>query len=206
MNLVLVGGGGHCSSCIEVIRTAGISPSGILAPEPVPQLCGLPRLGDDSWLDTEPARGMRFLVTVGQVSISTVRARLFAALRARGLDVATVVAPSANVSRQAEVGAGSIVMLRAVVNVGATVGENCIVNTGAIVEHDAAIGDHCHLSTGAIVNGGAVIGTGCMIGSGAIVLQGIQITAGTLVGAGAVVTANITEPGTWVGVPARKVK
>lgn len=206
MNLVLLGGGGHCTSCIEVIRTAGMVAAGVLVPEPAPQSCGVPRLGDDSWLDTPDARAVRFLVTVGQVAVSPVRERLFAALRARGLALATVLAPSALVSTDAQVGAGSIVMLRAVVNAGAAVGENCIINTGAIVEHDAQIGDHCHLSTGAIVNGGCVIGAGSMIGSGAIVLQGVRIAAGTLVGAGAVVTANITEPGTWVGVPARKVK
>lgn len=206
MNLVLVGGGGHCTSCIEVIRTAGIVASGVLAPEPVARLCGLPRLGDDTWIDTTDARAVRFLITVGQVSVSSTRARLFDGLRTRRLALATVVAESASVSAAARVGDGSIVMLRAVVNAGATVGENSIINTGAIIEHDALIGDHCHISTGAIVNGGAAIGAGCMIGSGAIVLQGVQIAAGTLVGAGAVVTANITEPGTWVGAPARKVK
>lgn len=206
MTLVLIGGGGHCSSCVEVIRGAGLAIAGVLSPEPVPELCGLPRLGDDSWIDGAEARAASYLVTVGQVGVAPLRARLFAGLRDRGLRLATVVAPSATVSARARVGAGSIVMSRAVVNVGAEVGENCIVNTGAIVEHDARIGDHCHVSTGAVVNGGAEIGAGCMIGSGAIVLQGVRVAAGTLVGAGAVVTANIDQPGTWVGVPARRVK
>lgn len=205
MTLVLLGGGGHCTACIDVIRSVGLTLAGIVSPEPVVELCGCPRLGDDAWLDTTAARDAQFLVTVGQVAVSPLRARLFAAIRQRGLKAATVAAASAVVSDAAVIGAGSVVMHRAVVNAGASVGENCIINTGAIVEHDASIGDHTHLSTGAIVNGGAQIGAGCMIGSGAVVLQGIRVAAGTLVGAGAVVNKNIDEPGTWVGVPARRI-
>jgi len=37
------------------------------------------------------------------------------------------------------------------------------------------------------------------------VLQGVKIAANVAVGAGAVVTSNIDAPGTWVGVPARRM-
>lgn len=205
MNLVLIGGGGHCTSCIEVIEVAGLALAGVLDPEPAEQVCGVQRLGDDSWLDSEGARDVAFLVTVGQVAVAPLRARLYAALVVRGLRVATVVAPSALVSRRAVIGEGSVVMQRAVINADATVGRNCIINTGALVEHHAQVGDHCHISTGAIVNGGARVGDGCMVGSGAVLLHGVSIVAGCTIGAGAVVTAPITEPGTWVGVPARRL-
>jgi sugar O-acyltransferase (sialic acid O-acetyltransferase NeuD family) len=206
MRLVLIGAGGHCKSCIAAIRSIDLEPFGVLSPEPVSEVCGLPWLGDDSWLDSEEARDACFLITVGQIVVSPLRRQLFTALRARGLKAASIVAVSAEVATTARIGAGSIVLHRAVVNACATVDENCIINTGAIVEHDASIGAHCHISTGAIVNGGADVGAGCMIGSGAIIVQGVRIAAGTVVGAGAVVTANIEQPGTWVGVPARRMK
>jgi len=204
MKLALVGGGGHCRSCIDVARSAGLPLGGIVDPAPEAQMLGLPRLGDDAWLETPEARAFQYLVTVGQIDASVVRRRLFDRLREKKLDCATMIAASAIVSTEAALGAGTIVMHRAVVNAGAVVGVNCIVNTGAIIEHDARIGDHCHVSTGATVNGGATVGEGCMIGSGAIVLQGITIAAGVVVGAGAVITKNIGEAGTWIGVPARK--
>ena len=203
MKLALVGGGGHCRSCIDVVRSAGLPVGGIVDPAAETQILGLPRLGDDAWLDTPDARAFRYLVTVGQIDAPVVRRRLFDRLREKKLECATVIAASAIVSKEAALGAGTIVMHRVVVNAGAMIGENCIVNTGAIVEHDAQIGDHCHVSTGAIVNGGASIGEGCMIGSGAIVLQGIAIAAGAVVGAGAVVTRDIGTAGTWTGIPAR---
>lgn len=203
MTIVLMGGGGHCRACLDVIGAAGLPVAGILDSRPVP--ADMPvRLGDDSWLDGDAARGHVYLVTVGQVAVSPLRRQLFEALGKRGLASATVIAGSATVSAQALVGAGSIIMHRAVINRGAVVGRNCIVNTGAIVEHDAQIADHCHISTGAIVNGGAWIGEGCMIASGAIILPGIRIAPNVLVGAGAVVTRDIEAAGTWLGVPARR--
>lgn len=204
MTLVLVGGGGHCRSCIDVVRGAGFSIAGVIDPLPAPEILGLPRLGDDSWLDGADARSMDFLVTVGQVGLSPHRRRLFEALRIRKLPLASIVAIDAIVSPDTAVGDGCIVMHRAVINSGATLGVNAIINTGAIIEHDARLGDHCHISTGAIVNGDARIGDGCMIGSGAIILQGVHIAADVVIGAGAVVTRTIDTPGIWVGVPARR--
>lgn len=206
MRLALLGGGGHCRSCIEVIRSAGLEIAGILTPDLDSGVPDCPRLGDDGWLDTPGATALHYLVAVGQVGVSPLRSRLFARLRERGLRLATVQAATAVVSGHASIGAGSIVMHQAVVNFGAVVGENCIVNTAAIVEHDAIVGEHCHIATRAVVNGGARIGAGTMIGSAAVVLQGVSIAPGVVVGAGAVVTRNIDTPGTWVGMPARRLE
>ena len=204
MNIVLLGGGGHCRSCIDAIRSTGRQIAGVVDPGSIPMLAGVPRLGDDAWLDTVEARNFCYLVTVGQVTLSPVRRKLFALLRSKNLEIAAIAARTSIVSDEAILGAGTIVLHRAVVNAGAAIGENCIINTGAIVEHDARIGDHCHISTGAIVNGGAETGAGCVIGSGAVVLQGVRIAADVMIGAGAVVTRNIDATGTWVGVPARR--
>ena len=50
------------------------------------------------------------------------------------------------------------------------------------------------------------VGTGTWIGIGSAVINNIGITGNCIIGAGAVVTRDITEPGTYVGVPARKIK
>ena len=205
MKVVLVGGGGHCRSCIDVIRDAGLEIAGIVDPQPVSELFSLPRLGNDDWLESPEARKFRFLVTLGQVGLAPLRRKIFASLQNLRLECVTVFGANAVISGSAKVGVGSIILNRAAVNAGAKVGMNCIINTGAIVEHGASIGDHSHISTGAIVNGDAVVGSGCLIGSGAIVLQGVKVAPDTIVGAGAVVTADIVASGTWVGIPARMI-
>ena len=203
MTIVLVGGGGHCRACLDVIAQAKLTVAGIVDSRPV--AADMPdRLGDDTWLDSEAARAVRYLVTVGQVDVSPRRRQIFDALLKRGFECATLISPTAIVANEKALGAGSIVMHRAVVNRGALIGDNCIINTGAIIEHDARVDHHVHVSTGAIINGGVQIGEGCMIGSGAIILQDIRIAPNVLVGAGAVVTRDIDAAGTWRGIPARQ--
>ena len=56
------------------------------------------------------------------------------------------------------------------------------------------------------ISGNIILGSRVLIGTGAQILQGLTICDDTIVGAGAVVTKNITEPGTYVGIPARRIK
>jgi sialic acid synthase SpsE len=83
------------------------------------------------------------------------------------------------------------------------VGVNSTINNNVLIEHDSRIGDHCHISTGAIVNGDCTIGDQCFVGSGAIINHGINIVGGCVIGSGSVVVKDITQSGTYVGVPAR---
>jgi sugar O-acyltransferase (sialic acid O-acetyltransferase NeuD family) len=206
--IILLGGGGHCTSCIEVLESSG--QWSILGFVDVPEnrgraLLGYPFLGSDDDLPSLTARCKNVLVTVGQVRFSDVRSRLFERGKNAGCVFPVVTASSAIVSRRAEIGEGTIVMHRAFVNAKSIIGRNCIINTSAAIEHDAVIGDHCHVSTGALVNGGCIVGSGCLIGSGAVLLQGRRVVDGCIVGAGSVVVHSLEEPGVYVGCPARKI-
>jgi acetyltransferase-like isoleucine patch superfamily enzyme len=50
------------------------------------------------------------------------------------------------------------------------------------------------------------VGDKSWVGIGATVINDIDICGGCVIGAGAVVIRNITEGGTYVGVPAKKIK
>lgn len=193
-NLLLLGGGGHCRSVIDVIETAGsLVIRGIIQPKadgdrPV---LGYPVIGDDDALPALLAEGCLALVTVGQIKSPVLRRRLFERLKAMSATLPVVISPHAYVSRHASLGEGSVVMHGAVVNAGVVLGANGIVNSLTLLEHDAKIGDHCHISTGARVNGGARIADGCFIGSGAIIAHGIAVGPECVVGAGCVVTQDL---------------
>ncbi len=100
-------------------------------------------------------------------------------------------------------GAGSMILTAAVVNPGARIGRGVIVNTGAVVEHDCTVGDFCHLAPGSVLLGGCSLGEEVWLGANATVVQGVSICSNVTIGAGSVVTRDITEPGIYVGVPAR---
>ena len=193
--LVLVGGGGHARACLDVIEAAGYLPVGILDRDEAAgnTLLGVPVIGTDAEMESLVARGVSFLVAVGQIGISEVRRCLFAQLVALGADLPAIIAPTARVSPHAAVGRGTIVMHIALIGPAAQVGENCIINSRALVEHDACIGNHCHVATGAVVNGGCLVEEGSFIGSGALLKQGIRIGRQAVVGMGAVVRRDVAD-------------
>ena len=206
--LILIGGGGHCQSVIDVIETtAQYEIVTILdkAHKVGQKVSGYEITESDDQLAALVRPGVRFLVTVGQIESSPVRSELFQRVQQAGGTFATIVSPRAYVSSRAVVGEGSVIMHDALVNAYARIGANTIINTKALVEHGTQVGDHCHVATGAIINGNCQLSDHVFIGSQATLVQGVSIGKGIVVGAGAVVTHSLAEPGTYAGVPARKI-
>ncbi len=201
--LIMVGGGGHCRSLIEVAESAGYAVLGVLdLPENVgKEFLFTQVIGTD---DDIPAYvdQAEFVIAVGSIKDPSTRIRLFEQVKAAGGKLATVVASTARVSKYATLGEGTVVMHHALVNAGAKVGSNVILNSFADIEHDSVIGDHCHVSTGAIVNGGCRVGSACFVGSGAVLVQGINVGEGIVIGAGSLVVGNISTKGVYAGNPA----
>jgi len=127
--------------------------------------------------------------------------------RAWGLErLVSVLHPAASVSSMAQIAAGCFVAAQAVLAPGARLGMAVIVNHGAVVDHDVTVGAFSHIAPGAVLGGGVTIGEQVLVGAGAVVLPGIRVCSGAVLGAGAVVASDIGQAGTYVGVPARKVK
>lgn len=201
--LLLIGGGGHCRSCIDVIEATGeYVIAGVIDPADDGTLdtLGYPRLGSDTDIPRLLALYPAVLVTVGQVKSPESRIRLFDAARSLGADIATIVSPRAHVSHHAKLGSGTIIMHGALVNACAVVGDNCIVNSHALIEHDAIVESHSHVSTGARVNGGVYIERGSFIGSGAVLREGVRIGARCIVAAGAVVRRDLPAATLYRGI------
>lgn len=207
-NIILVGGGGHCTSVIDVIESEKkYSIVGIVdVPEKVGQrLLNYPVIGNDDDLEDLIQKYSMAHITLGHISSPQLRIKLFTHLKQLKAKMPAIISSTAHVSLHSMIGEGSIVMHQALVNVSAIVGNNCIINNKALIEHDAEIGDHCHISTGALVNGECKIGAGCFIGSGAVIRHGISIAPNTIVGAGAVIHKDIIKSGTWVSNTARQI-
>ncbi|XDZ70397.1 NeuD/PglB/VioB family sugar acetyltransferase [Alphaproteobacteria bacterium LSUCC0744] len=193
-SLLLIGGGGHCRSCIDVIEAEGrYQIRGIVQPvsKEIEAIFGYPVVGSDESLPFLLEETAQALVTVGQIRSPEIRMRLFELLKQSGGKSPRIVSPLAYCSKYAEMDEGTIVMHGAIVNAGAGIGANCIVNTLALIEHDVYVADHCHVSTGARVNGGVTIGKGSFIGSGAILKEGIVIGENVIIGAGQVILGDV---------------
>ena len=188
--ILLIGGGGHCKSVIDVIEQTGLYEiAGIIdVREKVGDLLfGYRVVGTDDDIDSLGRTIDSFHITLGMVGISEKRAVLYNDLVRKGYKFPVIQSPIAYVSKHATIGRGTVIMHNAFVNAGAIVGENCILNTRCLIEHDAVIGNHCHISTGAIINGGVTVGNGSFIGSGAVSKQGSVIPAGTFIKANSII-------------------
>ena len=166
----------------------------------------LPFLGDDAEFSRAcPGDEWEIIVTIvsGPSCDLSTRRRIIECYS--HFDNPVVIAPSAIVSDTAKLGAGTAIFHRAVINAGASAGRHCVINTGAIIEHCCSIGDNVFIGPGVIMCGEVSIGDDTYVGAGAILKPGVKVCAKCIIGAGTVVTKDITEPGTYVGVPARRI-
>lgn len=120
--------------------------------------------------------------------------------------IATLIHPAAVIGSHVQIGEGTVVMAGAVLNPECTIGRGCIINTCASVDHDCQLGDYVHVAVGAHLSGTVKVDDDTWIGAGAIAKHGVNICGDCMIGAGAVVVKDIEKPGTYVGVPARKIK
>lgn len=93
-----------------------------------------------------------------------------------------------------------------IINSGTSIGKGVICNTACTIDHDCKIGDFNHISVGSHLCGTVFTGEHDWVGAGVTVSNNINICAECVIGAGAVVIKNVFESGTYVGVPARKIK
>ena len=192
--IILIGGGGHCKSCIDVIEQEGrFQIAGIVdMPEKLHQkICGYEIIATDDDLPPLVIEYENFLITLGQIKSPETRIRLFQTLKESEAKLPVMVSPLAYISRHAKIGDGTIIMHHALINAGAKIGNNCIINSKALIEHDAIIGDHCHIATGAIINGGVRVGSGTFFGSNAVCKEYIEIGKNAIIGCGAKITKDV---------------
>lgn len=177
-SLILIGGGGHCRACIDVIESENrYSIAGILdQQENVGEsVSGYKVLGTDSDIKKHAEQGCFFLITLGHIGNASLRKKLYQrVLNHHGL-LATIISPRAYIAKSSSIACGTIVMHDALVNTNSSIGENCIINSKALIEHDCSVLSHCHISTSAVLNGGVTVGQGTFFGSNAVCKQGVNI-------------------------------
>jgi sugar O-acyltransferase (sialic acid O-acetyltransferase NeuD family) len=193
--LLLIGAGGHCRSCIDLISC--IPDFGIVGVvdrdgSDSKEVMGHNIIGTDSNLEVLLENINQVHITVGQIKTPKIRINLFNRAKSYGAEFPVLVSPSTYLSQTAKIEEGTILMHLSIVNSSAQIGKNCIINNKALIEHDTIIGSHCHISTGALINGGVVIDDGCFLGSGAILHEGVKVGANSIIGAGQIVKTDIT--------------
>jgi len=138
------------------------------------------------------------------IAIGNAKIRRILMERHKDKNYPTLIHPNAVIASDVSIGNGTVIMAGAVINPGTELGSGVIINTCSSVDHDCVIGDFVHISVGAHLSGTITVGSETWIGVGVSIVNNIDICCGCTIGAGAVVIRNIEEPGTYIGVPAKK--
>ena len=201
--LLILGASGHGKVVGDCARAAGLWPELVFFDDRWPELnaCGpWPVSGTGESLLSQARTGDQAFVAIGHAET---RLKLLQRLSSAGIEIATVIHPSASVSAGAALEAGCLVAAGAVVNIVSRLGTGCIINTGATVDHDCILDAGVHICPGAHLAGDVRIGRGTWVGIGSAVSQGIRIGQGALIGAGSAVVDPVADWQTVAGVPAR---
>lgn len=143
-----------------------------------------------------------FFVAIGN---NATREKVQEKLMDEGLNVVSLIHPSATIGNDVEISIGTAIMAGTVINSSTRIGKGCIINTSSSLDHDNYIENYVHISPGVRTAGTVKVGKGSWLGIGSVVSNNVNICSGCKVGAGAVVVNDITEPGTYVGIPVRRV-
>jgi len=105
-----------------------------------------------------------------------------------------------------EIGTGSIICAGVVITTNVKLGNHIHLNLLTTIGHDTQIGHFFTTAPGAKISGNCKIGNNVYFGTNSSVKQKVTICDNVTIGLNAGVVKNITYSGTYVGVPAKKIK
>jgi len=117
----------------------------------------------------------------------------------------TLIHPNAILSDWVEIGEGSIICAGCILTCDITIGKHAHINLDCTIGHDCMIGDFLTASPSVNISGHCNIGNCVYLGTNASIREKITISSNITVGMGGIVLKDLTESGTYVGIPVRKI-
>jgi len=120
----------------------------------------------------------------------------------------TLISPSANLMSvdTISIGYGSVICANCILTGDIKLGNHAQLNLSTTIGHDTVVGDFFTTAPGVHISGKVVANNYVYFGTNSSCIEEINICDNVIIGAGACVTKNITESGTYVGVPAKKIE
>ncbi|BBP86046.1 acetyltransferase [Pseudomonas sp. Pc102] len=200
--LVILGFGGHARSVADVALCAGYDELLFVDSNVRPEENFL---GHPTQVSTENIDWSQWDV-IPAAGDNLRRSQQFRDMEELGVIPVSLVSPHATLGAGSSLSVGCLVGHHAHIGPMTIIGCGCIINTAAVIEHESIVGNFSHISVHATIAGRSRLGEFSMLGAGATIIDGISVTAGVTVGAGGVVNRPISSPGTYVGVPVRKIE
>ena len=160
----------------------------------------------ENWLfggtlsDFKPEPTDKFLIGIGSPQE---RSKVAKYLWERNLELFTLVHPTAYVSKNSNIGKGSIIAPNCTIGYGSCIEENVLINTYSAIGHHTKIGSHSVISPKVLLSGYVMLDEEVFVGAGAVITPSKKIANGAVIGAGSVVYRNVKSKKKVLGNPAR---
>ncbi len=118
----------------------------------------------------------------------------------------TFIHPTALLMNNVEIGEGSFIGAYSILTTNIKIGKHALLNRGNHIGHDTIIGDYFSAMPGAIVSGNVTIYDLVYMGTNSSIKEKLSIHSLTTIGSNAAIVKHIEIPGTYVGVPAKRIK
>ena len=145
---------------------------------------------------------VKFINGIGSTNSFKRKPEIIAGLGIPDEKFATIIHPSATVSRFAKIGVGTIVLQNAVIGTRVQIGRHVQILPLSVVSHDSQVDDFATIAGGVSVSGYVHLGRACYIGSAAAIRNNVHIGSEALVGMGSVVLNDVAAQTVVAGVPA----
>jgi sugar O-acyltransferase (sialic acid O-acetyltransferase NeuD family) len=120
--------------------------------------------------------------------------------------LATLVDPSAFVSRTATIGAGCVIYPHCYIGLNARIGGCVFMLGGCIVNHDDVVEDGVVMASAVTLAGNLHVEADCYLGQACTVRQFVRVGRHSLIGMGAVVVRDVPPDSVMAGNPARRLR
>jgi sugar O-acyltransferase (sialic acid O-acetyltransferase NeuD family) len=200
--VLLIGAGGHASSCIEILEAENKKEIiGLIGTQDEigQRLLGYEVIGSDEDFSDLLKLTDKVILGIGHIKSAYSRIEIVEKFIKAGFNFESVISPTALISKQAKIGTGTAIMHGVIINTGVEIGDYSIINTGSVIEHGSKIGNFSHVSTGVISNGETSIGNNTFVGSGTIIKEQIKIGNNCVVGMGQQVRHDVLDNSMHVG-------
>lgn len=197
VDLVLLGGGGHCISILDTLYGNGdYNNIAILDPQLTPgdYILNAKVYGSDDCLNELINDGCRnAFVSIGSIKTTDLRRTISKKVVETGFRLIKVIDNSAVVSDKSSIAEGVFVGKRAVINANVNISNNSIINTATVIDHGCQIGEFSHIACSSTLCGDVVVGNDTFIGAGTTVIEGRKIGDNVIIGAGSLVLRDIQD-------------
>lgn len=135
-----------------------------------------------------------------------VNKKFFSLVTEKKLNLAEPIICDSYVGENVNIKNGSIICPKSILSCDIEIGYFSVINASCTIGHDSFLEDFCVISPNCSISGHTTIREATLLGTGVVTVPKVTIQKDSIIGASCLISKSLKESGTFVGIPARKIK